>query len=95
MAGRSPAVSEWWGATTISASTNRVADAGWTYDSAGNVTKNPTASAPMTIGYDGENRQVAICQNMTNDPTSCPDQAGTRRVQYVYDGLGNRVQRID
>jgi RHS repeat-associated protein len=91
---RSPSGSESWDATTINPSTNRVADAGWTYDNAGNVTKNPTAP-PMTIGYDGENRQVAICQNMTNDPASCPDQAGTGRILYVYDGLGNRVQRID
>jgi RHS repeat-associated protein len=91
---RSPSGSEPWDATTINPSTNRVADAGWTYDNAGNVTKNPTAP-PMTIGYDGENRQVAICQNMTNDPASCPDQAGTGRILYVYDGLGNRVQRID
>jgi RHS repeat-associated protein len=70
---------------------NQAVGSSWGYDNAGNMTKGPGA----TIAYDAENRQVAYCTNMTKDPVTCPDQYGDGRTLYVYDGLGNRVQKID
>jgi len=61
----------------------------------GNLTKVPFAASFATIGLDAENRQVAFCTNMATDSASCPNAVGAGRTLYVYDGLGNRVQRID
>lgn len=85
---RTPNGAYLWDVGTFSGN-NRIADPNWSYDNNGNIIKTPAA---QTIGYDAENRQVALC---TQDPTSCPSQYASGRTVYVYDGLGNRVQRID
>lgn len=73
--------------STFSGSTNRIADSGWGYDAAGNITGGWAA---LTLAYDAESRQVAVC---TQDPTGCVNQAGTGRTLYIIDGSGQRVQR--
>ncbi len=88
IAARTPSGANLWDAGTFN-SNNRIADPNWSYDNNGNVIKAPV---PQTIGYDAENRQGAVC---TQDPTGCPSQYASGRTVYVYDGLGNRVQRID
>ena len=79
-----------WDAGTFSPATNRIADANWRYDDSGNVTKAPVAG--LTMGYDAENRQVALC---TQGELPCPNQWQAGRTVYVYDGLGQRVGKID
>ena len=88
IAARTPSGAYLWDAGTFN-SNNRIADPNWSYDNNGNVIKAPV---PQTIGYDAENRQGAVC---TQDPTGCPSQYASGRTVYVYDGLGNRVRRID
>jgi RHS repeat-associated protein len=60
---------------------NRISGTGWTYDGAGrgNITANPIA---QTFVYDAENRQTSAT-------------SGSSTTQYVYDGDGRRVKRID
>ncbi len=81
---RTPPGTDSWDVGTFD-SKNRILDTGWGYDLAGNVTKSPTSPK---IGYDAENGMVSFC--------SATDQSGncTAQTQYVYDGLGNRVQAI-
>jgi hypothetical protein len=69
---------------TFSASTNRIADSGWSYDSRGNVAADPV---PETYFYDGENRQLYYCANTTS---ACGSSNAT--TSYFYDGNGQRVQ---
>jgi RHS repeat-associated protein len=69
-----------WRVAGISRPANRVSDAGWSYDLAGNITATPTTTS---IAYDAENRQVTFCPS------------GISCEQYVYDGNGQRVQKYD
>jgi RHS repeat-associated protein len=66
--------------SSISTGTNRILDAGWSYDSNGNIIASPSA---QPINYDAENRQVSYT------PT------GSSQTTYVYDGEGRRVQKIE
>jgi RHS repeat-associated protein len=63
---------------TISSTTNRITSSGYTFDSSGNTTADPTS---RTFVYDAENRQ-----------TSVSDTGGTVG-QYSYDGDGKRVKK--
>ena len=65
---------------SISSSTNRISDANFTYDNAGNLTQAPVApgGAIQTYAYDAENKLV----NFNN---------GVAR--YAYDGDGHRVEK--
>jgi hypothetical protein len=42
----------------FNATNNRIADSGWSYDAAGNITAGWMG---LTLAYDAENRQVAAC----------------------------------
>ena len=44
------------------------------------------------MAYDAENRLVAFCPN-DSPAANCLNQLGNGRTLYVYDGLGNRVQK--
>jgi hypothetical protein len=57
IASRTPSGANPWDAATFN-SNNRIADPNWSYDNNGNIIKAPV---PQTIGYDAENRQVAVC----------------------------------
>jgi RHS repeat-associated protein len=61
---------------------------GWRYDCAGNLTRD---AGNATYTYDGENRQVAACANVSN-PASCSATWSAGNVTYAYDGQGRRVQ---
>jgi RHS repeat-associated protein len=84
-----------WDVTSFNSKNQVSSPAGWTYDNDGNLTKASDATLAVTIGYDAENRQVAFCTNMAADSGACPNSTGSGRTRYVYDGLGNRVQKID
>ncbi|MEK6303428.1 MAG: RHS repeat-associated core domain-containing protein [Acidobacteriota bacterium] len=60
---------------------NRIALAGFGYDSAGNVTSDPTTAANAML-YDAENRQISYTK------------AGVT-TSYSYDGDGRRVKKVD
>ena len=68
-----------WEPSTFNAANNRIANAGWVYDNAGNVIQTPNN---QTIAYDAEGRQTQFC-------------TGSNCTQYVYDGEGRRVEKID
>lgn len=70
---------------TFNAATNHIADSGWSYDAAGNVTADPS---PATYAYDFENHQKYFCANTTSACSSGTTMA------YLYDGDGNRVQTV-
>ncbi len=69
---------------------NRVADTGWTYDSAGNLVKVPSNE---TMGYDGQNHQVAYCM-LDSTPSNCVPVAASGRTLYAYDVEGRRVKKV-
>ncbi len=71
---------------SFSAATNRIADTGWGYDGAGNITSNP-AGGKFT--YDAEGRQTRYCQDVTGD---CTD--ATANTVYSYDGDGRRIKKV-
>jgi RHS repeat-associated protein len=60
---------------------NRIALAGFGYDTAGNLTADPTTAANAMI-YDAENRQASYTK------------AGVTTT-YTYDGDGRRVKKVD
>ena len=78
-----------WNVSSISSSNNRILNSGWAYDTAGNLTGDPTSD---TIAYDGENHQVAFCAVGSG---TCVDTPASGRTVYRYDGEGRRVERID
>jgi RHS repeat-associated protein len=80
------AISPPWEVSSISASSNKILDTGWTYDAAGNIIVSPYAPS---ITYDAENRQVAFCSQLSQG--TCTPAGLT---QYVYDGSGQRVQKV-
>jgi RHS repeat-associated protein len=80
------AISPPWEVSSISPSSNKILDTGWTYDAAGNIIVSPYAPS---ISYDAENRQVAFCSQLSQG--TCTPAGLT---QYVYDGLGQRVQKV-
>ncbi len=65
--------------SAFNASNNRIAVAGYSYDSSGNVKSDPTTSANAML-YDAENRQVSYTK------------AGATTL-YSYDGDGRRVKK--
>lgn len=74
--------------TSFDPATNRISDTGWSYDDAGNLTRDGLA---RTFAYDAENRQVTA-----QNTTYVYDGEG-RRVRktvdgasriYIYDALG-------
>jgi RHS repeat-associated protein len=68
---------------TISQSTNRIASGqNYGYDSAGNLTSDPTTNANGVV-YDGENRQTQYTKT------------GQATNYYYYDGDGHRIKKID
>jgi RHS repeat-associated protein len=90
--GRWPPGSESWDVTSISSTSNKIQDAGWSYDAAGNVIGASNAGTSMAIQYDAENRQVAYCYAYN---PSCTNTPGTGVTVYYYDGEGQRVEQID
>ena len=74
-----------WDVATFN-SNNQITDSGWGYDLNGNITQSP--ASPQRIVYDAENRMVSFCSSQDGHG-NC-----TALMQYVYDGLGNRVQRM-
>jgi RHS repeat-associated protein len=74
---------------TISSATNRVSQAGYAYDAAGNLLCDTShACGPQTsptpyFGYDGENKMV-----------SAGGAAQSGGAEYVYDGDGRRVKTV-
>jgi RHS repeat-associated protein len=77
--------------TTFSSS-NRISNAGFSYDSRGNLTAIPLVTSSDRYAYDGENRLIGHC---TQDASSCPVSAGAGRTQYSYDGEGRRTTKRD
>lgn len=71
----------------FSPASNRITDAGWGYDQAGNLNQDPVAV--LSYKYDAENRVVAACAN--DGPATCTNQPGIGRTLYSYDGDGRRV----
>ena len=71
-----------WEPSTFSATNNRITNTGWVYDSNGNIKQSPGG---QTITYDAENHQE----------TFCAGSGGTNCTQYVYDGEGRRVGKIN
>jgi RHS repeat-associated protein len=67
--------------TAFNQSTNGMAVVGFGYDSAGNLTSDPTTNANGIV-YDAENRQVSYTK------------AGVTTT-YTYDGDGRRVKKAD
>jgi RHS repeat-associated protein len=74
--------------------TNRITTAGFGYDAVGNLIQVPfnTQNNNAAMAYDAENRMVTFCPNQT---APCVAQTASGKTVYVYDGLGNRVQKID
>jgi YD repeat-containing protein len=89
IAGRSPSGSEAWDVNSISPTTNKIQDAGWSYDAAGNVIAANNAQTSVSLLYDAENRQVASCYPYTPNCTNTP---GAGVTVYYYDGEGRRVE---
>ena len=67
--------------SAFNANNNRVQLTGFGYDSAGNLTSDPTTAA-NAMAYDAENRQISYTK------------AGVTTT-YSYDGDGRRVKKID
>jgi len=94
-AGRSPGGSEAWDVSSISSissTTNKILDAGWSYDAGGNVIGDSNTGSGFSVLYDAENRQVAYCFSYTANCTKAP---GTGVTVYYYDGEGRRVEQIE
>ena len=72
IAGRSPNGSESWDVNSISSSTNKILDAGWNYDAAGNIIGANNAGTSVAVQYDAENRQVAYCYTYTANCVNTP-----------------------
>ncbi len=74
-------------------SSNRLTTSWALYDDAGNMTafKNPngTAAGQWSAAYDGENKQRYYCAETIAACGPANDTA-----EYVYDGEGNRVQKL-
>ena len=79
-----------WDTNSFSTATNRISDSHWKYDDAGRLTQDYLGE---TIAYDAENRQIAVCKR--GDTCANPTQQAASRTLYVYDGEGQRVERID
>jgi len=70
---------------------NRIADAGYGYDSRGNLNLLPTGERYL---YDGENRQVVYCAGFVSE-ADCGNPAVTLgKTFYYYDGEGRRVGKV-
>ena len=67
--------------SAFSQSTNKIIRSGFGYDSAGNLTSDPTTAANAMV-YDAENRQISYMK--TGVTTT-----------YSYDGDGRRVKKVD
>ena len=79
---------------TFVATTNRVNDAGWTYDKAGNVTElNLATELKHSMAYDANNRQTAFCTAAGDLGGNCAAVAAAGRTLYHYDAQGNRVKK--
>jgi RHS repeat-associated protein len=92
IAGRSPSGSEARDVSSISPTTNKILDAGWSYDAAGNVISANNAQTSVSLLYDAENRQVASCYPYS---ASCTNTPGAGVTVYYYDGEGRRVEQVD
>ena len=91
-AGRSPSGAESWDVSSISPTTNKIQDAGWHYDAAGNIIGANNTGTSVAVQYDAENRQVAYCYTYT---ANCVNTPGPGVTVYYYDGEGQRVEQID
>jgi len=70
---------------------NRIADAGFAYDTRGNLALLPTGERYV---YDGENRQVLYCAGFVS-VADCGNWAVTiGKTFYYYDGEGRRVGKV-
>jgi len=79
---------------TFVATTNRVNDAGWTYDKAGNVTElNLATELKHSMAYDANNRQTAFCTAAGDLGGNCAPVPAAGRTLYHYDAQGNRVKK--
>ena len=77
--GRTNLTTSPWEPSYFTAANNRIGNSGWEYDAAGNVTQTPNG---QTISYDAEGHQTKFC-------------IGSNCTEYVYDGEGRRVEKID
>jgi RHS repeat-associated protein len=70
------------GTINIGANTNRITDAGFSYDATGNVTQAPVAAggATQSFAYDAENKLVNF---------------NSSAATYSYDGDGRRVKKVN
>lgn len=77
---------------TTGANNRMTSDGVWayTYDAEGNVVKRSQGAAAETwvYGYDLDNRLVTAVDSATDGG------AATARVTYVYDAIGNRIERL-
>ena len=62
-------------------SNNRIVLAGFGYDDAGNLTRDPSTGVNAIV-YDGDNKQISYTKNGIT-------------TQYFYDGDGRRVKKVD
>ncbi len=65
---------------TVSATTNRITDSNFTYDSAGNLTQDGIGTGTHAYKYDGENHVTLVDNGST--------------ATYTYDGAGLRVKKV-
>ena len=84
-------------AQSFNVATNRVAEAGWDYDSRGNVKQSPGAVAGTVNKwlYDAEGRLRWVCKGVL-EATSCVEgagQPGASEAKYGYSAEGWRVTR--
>lgn len=78
--------------SSFNPATNQIADSGWQYDLAGNVSLDPTMPGGTSYKYDAENRLVAVCN--AESASACANQPAGNRVLYTYDAQGHRVSKI-
>ena len=78
--------------SSISSTTNKILDAGWSYDAAGNVIGANNTQTSVSLLYDAENRQVAYCFSYNPNCTNTPGPGVT---VYYYDGEGRRVEQSE
>ncbi len=64
----------------FSSTTNRITSSGYSFDSSGNTTADPSA---RTFTYDAENKQTQVVDSSTS----------TTLGTYYYDGDGKRVKK--
>lgn len=76
-------------AVGYAATTNRISDAGWLYDNAGNITRDGVGN---TYAYDAENRMTAapgVSYAYDGEGRRVSAISVGKEIRYVYDAFGN------